>query len=177
MRPRRKVTRNPLRALTSPEPRGLLNTTNVQAVTNGVNGASLATTRYANLFSGAQAILQADGAMPTSIICSPRTKVGLASLMDTTNQPMRMPAMLESLPIIATSQISNALTVGSSTDCSQIFMGNFSQMAFMMRERLSIQLATELYAGTGQIGFFAHARVDVAVMYPKAFAAITGVRP
>ena len=162
---------------TAPEPRGILNTTNVSSVTNGTNGASLATNKFANLFSGVQAILQNDAPMPNAVICSPRTKVGLASLADSTGQPMRVPDMLAPLPVISTSQISNTLTVGTSTDCTQIYMGDFTKLAFMMRERMSIQLATELFAGTGEVGFFCHVRADVAVMYPKAFAVVTGVRP
>ena len=162
---------------TAPEPRGLLNTTNVQSVTNGANGASLVSNRYANLFSGVQALLQADAPMPTAFVMSPRTKVGFAALVDSTTQPLEVPAMLADIPMIATSQISNALTVGTNSDCSQIFMGDFSRVSFMMREAIHIQLVDQLYAGTGEIGFFAHIRADVAVQYPKAFAVVTGVRP
>lgn len=46
----------------------------------------------------------------------------------------------------------------------------------MMREQMSIQVANELFAGTGEIGFICHVRADVAVMYPKAIAVVTGVR-
>ena len=162
---------------TAPEPRGLLNTAGVLSVTNGANGASLATTRYGNFFSGVQALLQVDAPMPTGFIVSPRTKVGLASLADTTTQPLEVPSMLADIPMIATSQISNSLTVGTSTDCSQIFLGDFAKMSFMMRETVHIQLADQIFAGTGQIGFFCHVRADVAVQYPKAFAVVTGVRP
>lgn len=162
---------------TAPEPRGLLNTPNVLSVTNGANGASLATTRYANLFSAVQSLLQADAPMPTAFIMSPRTKVGFASLADTTNQPLVVPSMLADIPMIATSQISNALTVGTSTDATQVFMGDFTRMAFLMRETVHVQLADQMFAGTGQIGFYCHVRADAVVQYPKAFAVVTGVRP
>jgi HK97 family phage major capsid protein len=162
---------------TAPEPRGILNVSGIQSVTNGVNGASLATTRYANIFSAAQSILQADAPMPTAAIMSPRSLIGLGSLADTTNQPLRVPGMLESVKLIGTSQISNALTVGSSADCSQIFVGDFSKLYFAMRESVSIQMLHELHAGTGEIGFACHMRADVVLTYPSAFAAITGVRP
>ena len=161
----------------APEPRGILNTSGIQTIGNGTNGASLATTRYANIFSASQAILQADAPMPTAAIMSPRSLVGLGSLVDTTNQPLRVPGMLENVKLIGTSQISNTLTVGASTDCSQIFVGDFSKMYFAMRESVSVQLLNELYAGTGEIGFACHMRADVVLTYPAAFAAITGVRP
>jgi len=162
---------------TNPEPRGILNTTNVLSVTNGANGASLATNRFGNLLSGVQAILQADGPLPTAAIMSPRSLVGFGSLADTTNQPLELPPLLSDMTMLATSQISNTLTVGTSSDCTQIFLGDFTKVNFMMREKLHVQYVDQLYAGTGEVAFVCHARVDIAVMYPKAFAVITGVRP
>lgn len=159
---------------TAPEPRGVLNTAGIQSVTNGANGATLA--GYANIFSAAQAILQADAPMPTAAIMSPRSLIKLGGLADSTGQPLRIPGMLEPVKMIATSQISNTLTVGTSTDCSQIFVGDFTNLFFMMRESLSVQVLNELYAGTGEIGFACHMRVDVVLTYPAAFAAVTGVR-
>ena len=159
---------------TAPEPRGLLNTSGIQAVTNGAAGASLA--GYSNLFSAYQAILQADGPAPTAAIMSPRSKIKLGGLVDTTGQPINMPAMLEPVKLIATSQIPNNLTVGASTDCSEIYVGDFTNMYFAMRESVSIQLLQEAYAATGEIGFACHVRADVVVNYPAAFAVVTGVR-
>ncbi len=162
---------------TAPEPRGVLNTAGIQAVTNGANGASLATLRYGNLFSAVQAILQADAPMPTAAIMSPRSLVGLGQLADTTNQPLRVPGMLEPLQLIGTSQIPNTLTVGTSTDCTEVYVGDFSSLFFAMRESVSVQVLQELYAGTGEIGFACHMRADVVLTYPAAFAVVTGVRP
>jgi hypothetical protein len=51
--------------------------------------------------------------------------------------------------LIATSQIPNDLTVGASTDCSEIYLGDFSSVIYFMREGVSVQLLKELYAGTG----------------------------
>lgn len=160
---------------TAPEPRGVLNTVGIQTVGNGANGTALGS--YANLFSAVQAILQADAPMPTAAIMSPRSLVKLGGLADTTTQPLRVPSMLESVKLIGTSQISNALTVGSSSDCSQIFVGDFSNLYFMMRENVSVQVLNELYAATGEIGFACHMRADVVLSYPAAFCAVTGVRP
>ena len=152
-----------------------MNVSGVQAVANGANGAALA--NYANLFSGVQAVLQADAPMPSAAIMSPRSLVKLGGLIDTTNQPLRIPGMLEPIKLLGTSQIPNNLTVGTSSDCSEIYMGDFTKMAMMLRESLSVQILTELYAGTGQLAFMCHARADFAVMYPAAFAVVTGVRP
>ena len=159
---------------TAPQPRGILNTAGIQSVTNGANGASLAS--YANLLSAAQALLTADAPMPTAAIMAPRSLVKLAGLVDTTTQPLRRPPMLESLPMLSTSQIPVNLTVGTSTDCTELYIGDFSKMAMMLRQGLSVQLLSELYAGTGQLAFMCHCRADFAVMYPAAFALVTGVR-
>ena len=140
----------------------------------GANGASLA--GYANLLAATQAILQADAPAPTAAIMSPRSLVKLAGLVDTLGQPIEKPSMVENWKLISTSQIPNALTVGTSSDCSEIYVGDFTKVHFMMREQMSIQLLHELYASTGQIAFVCHVRADIAVMYPKAFAIVTGVR-
>lgn len=159
----------------APEPRGISNTAGILTVGNGANGAALA--GYANFFSAVQAILQADGLMPTAAIMSPRSLVKLGGLVDTTNQPLRVPTMLEKMQLGVTSQIPNNLTVGTSTDCSEIYLGEFSKLLFAMRERLSIQRLDQAFATSGQVAFLCHVRADVLVTYPKAFALVTGVRP
>jgi HK97 family phage major capsid protein len=161
---------------TPPEPTGILNTTGVQSVTNGATGASLGTTKYANFISAVQALLAADAPMPTAFIMAPRSLTTLAGLVDGQGQPLRAPPLIENIPFISTSQIPTNLTVSTSTDCSDIFCGAFDRLKFVIRERPSIMLAKELYAGNGQIGFFCNMRVDVAIDYPAAFAKITGVR-
>lgn len=159
---------------TAPEPRGVLNTSGIQAVTNGANGAALV--GYANLFAATQALLAANAPMPTAAIMSPRSLVKLGGLVDTTGQPLRVPGMLEPVKLISTSQIPNTLTVGTSTDCSEIYIGDFANLYFAMRESVSVQLLTELYAGTGEVGFACHMRADVVLTYPAAFSVVTGVR-
>lgn len=158
----------------SPEPRGILNTAGIAAVTNGANGTVLA--GYANIISAAQAILQADAPMPTAAIMSPRSLMRLGGLVDTLGQPIRIPQAIQTLQFIATSQVPNTLTVGSSTDASEIYVGAFGNMAFAMRENVSIMTADQLYAASGQVAFIGHVRVDVIVKYPAAFSVVTGVR-
>lgn len=63
------------------------------------------------------------------------------------------------------------------TDCSEIYVGDFSKLAFFFRERISIQTLVEAHATTGEIGFVGHVRADLGVLYPAAFAIVTGVRP
>lgn len=158
----------------APMPRGILNTSGIQSVANGTNG--LALTSYANFFSGAQAILAANAPMPTAAIMSPRSLIKLGGMADTTGQPLRVPTMLEGVKLIATSQIPNNLTVGTSSDCSEIYIGDFTGLHFAMREAVSVQLLSELFAGTGEIAFACHVRADVVVTYPTALAVVTGIK-
>ena len=160
---------------TAPEPRGLSNTSGILAVSNGANGAAFAS--YANFFTGLQSILQADGPMPSAAIMSPRSLVKLGGLTDTTGQPLRVPSMLEKLQLLSSSQIPNTLTVGTSADCSEVYIGDFTKLIFAMREKISIAKLDQLFATAGQVGFLCHVRADVLVTYPKAFALVTGVRP
>ena len=147
------------------------------AVANGAAGASLGTTKFANFFTAVQQILEANGPMPTAAIMSPRSRVTLGALVDSTGQPLQRPEMLNPLRMLTTSQLPNNLTVGGSTDCSEIFLGDFTRMVYAMRERMSIQRLDEAFATSGQVGFLCHIRADVGVFYPKAFALVTGVRP
>lgn len=158
----------------NPEPAGLANTAGIINIANGANGAAL--DGYGNFFAGIQGILQASAPHPTAAIMSPRSLVKLGSLTDQTGQPLRKPEMVEKLSLLSTTAIPDDLEVGTSEDCSEIYLGDFTKMNFMMREQVSIQVAKELYAGTGEIAFFCHVRADIAVLYPKAFARITGVK-
>jgi HK97 family phage major capsid protein len=161
---------------TPPEPRGLGNISGIQAVTNGTNGATQSSLKWANLNSAYQAILDANGPPPTAVIQAPRSLVGFSSLVDSTAQPLQRPSLLAPLQFIGTSQVPVNLTVGSSTDCTELFVGDFSHFVIGMREQISILRADQLYAATGQVGFFVHARVDFGCHWPAAFAKISGVR-
>jgi HK97 family phage major capsid protein len=127
--------------------------------------------------SAVQAILQANGPVPTAAVMAPRTLVGFNSLADTTNQPLQPPALVRDMRMFATSQLPVNKTVGTSTDCTDIFVGNFDRVRFFMREQMSILRADQLFAGTGQVGFYCHVRADVICTYPTTLAVISGVRP
>jgi HK97 family phage major capsid protein len=123
-----------------------------------------------------RALLTANAPMPTAAIMAPRSLVKIGSMVDSTEQPVRVPPMLEPVQLIATSQIPIDLTVGTHDDCTEMYIGDFSHMYFAMRESVSVQLLQELYAGTGEIGFACHMRADVVLTYPAAFAVVTGIR-
>jgi HK97 family phage major capsid protein len=80
------------------------------------------------------------------------------------------------MPFYDTSAVPINQTVTSSTDCTTVFMGDFTRAMFGMREQVSIMRASELFATTGQVGFICHLRADFQVEFAAAFAVITGIR-
>lgn len=160
---------------TAPEIRGLLNTAGVHAVDMALpDGAVL--DNYAKFINASRLIKEANAPAPNAAIMSPREDESVALFADTTGQPLRRPDALANWNFLTSSQIPTDLTVGASTDCSEMYVGDFSLFTFFIREGVSVQLLKELYAETGEVGFVCHTRVDVAAMYAKAFAVITGVR-
>lgn len=159
---------------TAPEIRGLLNIANVNAIGSGANGAT--PTNYSLLIQAWREIVSDNAPAPTAAIMHPRDMATFAGLNDAQGQPLRKPELLNSIAMYQTSQIPTNLTVGTSTNCSEIYVGDFSQFYFFMREVLTIQLAREVEANTGAVVFYCHSRVDAAAMYAQAFGVITGVR-
>jgi len=161
----------------APTPTGILNNATVNAVTNGTNGATLSSIAWKNLTAAIQAILTANAFMPTDAIMAPRSLIGFANLVDTLGQPLRRPDVLQPINFAATSQIPINLTVGSSSDCTEIYLGNFARaMLYGVRETLTVIRSIEVKASTGLVSFFCHSRMDVGITYPTALAKITGVR-
>ena len=159
-----------------PQPKGILNTSGVQQVASGTNGTALGTLKFSGVLDGFEKILAANAPVPTAVIASPRTIVGFGKLADSTGQPLRRPPLLENMQFLASSQIPNNLTVGSSSDCSLAFVGDFRNLTFILRENVSVQVLREVFAGTGEIGFACHVRADIALPYPQALAVVAGIR-
>ncbi len=162
---------------TPPTPRGLANVSGVQSVTNGANGTALGTIKWANFISAWSAIRAADAAAPTSAIMAPRTLTGLAALVDTTGQPLRRPELLTGITFRDTSAIPITQTVGTSTDCSTLFVADFTRCMFGMREQVSVMRADQAFATNGQVAFVCHLRADFAVEFAAGFGVVTGIRP
>ncbi|MFE8643887.1 phage major capsid protein [Sphingomonas sp. NCPPB 2930] len=146
-----------------------------RVVAHSANGAALA--GYGSFFTAAAALLGVNAPVPTAAVMSPRSLVKLGGLVDSTGQPLQVPGMLENVKLLATPAIPDNLATGTSDDTSELYLGDFSCVLFMMREQMSIQLLREAFATTGQIGFLCHVRADLAVTYPQALAVVKGVRP
>lgn len=172
---------------TAPEPRGVLNQTGVTTLTNGVAGTAFGWAQVVNLL----AAVQANGFDPTAIITNPRTVKSAALLADTTNQPLVAPALATSVPMLLTRQVPITLTVGASSDCSELYAGQWDQLVVGFRPQVSIAVqrsggpagmvgvkaSQERYIDTMQIGLLSFLRADIALLHGEAFAVSTGIRP
>jgi HK97 family phage major capsid protein len=160
---------------TAPEPRGIFNTTNVNSVSMGTNGAQL--TSYGKQLDCLYELQLDNAPAPTAQVMHPRTWRTIQGFADTTNQPLQQPPGLVGLPQMVTTSIPITQTQGTANNASSIIVGDFSQLLIGVREELRIEVLRELFAGTGEYAFVAHLRMDVAVAHPEAFCKLVGVTP
>lgn len=158
----------------TPEPRGVKNSAGVAVTPLGANGTT--PVNYDFLVDAAGRLADANED-PTGIIYSGRTARGLSKLKDTLGQPLDLPDYIATIPRLATNQVPNALTAGTSTDTSDVFVADWSKLLVGIRTELQVSVLAERYADYGSIGFVAWMRADIAVARPKAFDVTTGVRP
>lgn len=158
-----------------PEPKGIRNQTGVNIVSLGANGAT--PTNFTFLVDAVSVVRTANGE-PNAAIYSSRTQTTVDKFADTTNQPLRPPATVEELRKLVSNQIPNNLTVGTSTDCSEAYVGDWSSVLIGVRPNIGIRLRVlqERYADNLQIGLLAWLRADVALAHPEHMAVVTGIR-
>jgi HK97 family phage major capsid protein len=161
---------------TAPEPRGLENASGVTVVTAGTgNGDTILNLKWDFLLDD-QATVRAANFEPNAAIYAPRTEASLSKLKDSQQQYLRPPAALDALRRLATAQVPINLTLGTSSDCSVVYVGQFDQLLLGIREEPIMLQLMELHAGTGQVDLIVHMRGDIAVAQPTAFAVHKGVR-
>lgn len=155
----------------APEPRGVLNTPGVNITTHGANGSNI--TNY-DWWLDAVATVRGNNFEPNAHIQAPRTSNSLAKLKDTQGRYLEPPDSM--LPMLPTKQVPIALTVGTSTDCSEVYTADWSQLGVGLRTGFTLEFLRERYADTGQVAFIAHLRADIQLFQPGAFTIDTGVR-
>jgi HK97 family phage major capsid protein len=114
---------------TAPEPRGVLNTSGITTTTHGANGAAIANYDF---WLDAKGVVMGNNFEPNAHIQAPRSSVSLSKLKEaTTNAYLAPPANM--LPMLQTKQVPINLTVGTSTDCSEVYTGDWSQLMVGIR--------------------------------------------
>jgi HK97 family phage major capsid protein len=166
---------------TAPEPCGVLNQTGITALTHGANGSVIGsppaagTVGWEFLVDSVAAVRNANFE-PNAQIMAPRTPQSLAKLRDTTNQYISPPSYLDGITRLQSKQVPVNLTVGTSTDCSEVYTAQWSMLMLGIRTQLRILPLRERFIDNGQYGFLAWMRCDVQLAQPAAFAVDTGVR-
>lgn len=166
---------------TGNEPRGIINTSGVGQVSLGVNGA---TPTFDNIYDALYQVESSNGAA-SAWLMHPRTKNSLRKIKDsqghyiyTVSPSLREPDSLVGIPVFLTTQIPTNLTVGTSTDCSYIIVGQFDEA--IIGERLGMEFAID-QSGTAfeyyQSWVRAISRLDFVLRTPEVFCKVTGVRP
>lgn len=158
---------------TAPEPRGVLNTAGITTQSNGANGTSALTLR-SDWHIDAVAAARATNFEPTATIVHPNLVARMQRNVDSTGQYVPLPAGLP--PILHTSTVRTGLTVGSSTDCSEAYSGDWTKLAIGLRSALTVRILTERFADTNEVALVASMRADVAVLRPAAFVRTAGLR-
>ena len=159
-----------------PNPTGVLATLLASASSSVLGSATNGTTQTAATFWNEilDTIFQPRlfNEVPNAMLWSPTMAKLYAKTYDTTNQPMRQPPDVEQMTKFATAQIPASFTQGTSTtNMSDVFVGDWAQLIIGQRLDLSVQTLVERYAELGQVGIIAHWRGDVALARPRAFAA------
>jgi HK97 family phage major capsid protein len=160
---------------TPPEPDGVLNQSGITTTTHGANGAAI--TNY-DFWLDAVGTVRGNNFEPTAQIQAPRSETSLSKLKEaTTNAYLRPPAALDGIPRLNTKQVPTNLTVGTSTDCSEIYTAQWDQLMIGIRTDFSLVFLRERFlADNMQYAFLAYLRADVQLAQPSAFVVDTGVR-
>lgn len=157
---------------TPPEPKGVLNHTNVTITNHGAAGGAIANYDW---FLDAIGTVRDNNFEPTGHILAPRSITSLTKLKQATTNAYLVPPT-GVLPMYPTKLVPTTLTVTSSTDCSEIYTAQWDQLAIGIRTGFEIRFLAERYADNQQVAFLAHLRADVQVLQPKAFNVDLGVR-
>jgi HK97 family phage major capsid protein len=166
---------------TAPEPRGVLNTSGITTTSHGANGSVIGSPPAAGTMGweflvDSAAAVRNQNFEPNAQVMAPRTPQSLAKLRDTTNQYIAPPSYLEGIPRLQTKQVPVNLTVGTSTDCSEVYTAQWNQLMLGIRTTLRILPLRERFIDNGQYGFLAWLRADVQLAQPAAFVVDVGVR-
>jgi HK97 family phage major capsid protein len=160
------------------EPRGVFNTSNVNVFAMGSNGGALAD--FNPLVGGVRMLLDDNTDMEriSGFIMAPRTWEELAVLKSAVElQQLMPPTQLSNIPYFVSSKIPVDQTVGSSDDCSTIFVADWSQLVIGIRLGIKVRFHEQTFAQSYSTLVTCAARVDFQLMNPSNFCKIVGVTP
>jgi len=157
------------------------NALGVQHLDIGVDGALPSPDHF---LSGIGLITLSNGpATGLSALSSPRTWTYMSKLKDGEGRYLTMPAEYNNLKKLGTTQILTTLSHGSSgAVCTDIFLGDFSQMLIGIRTELKLEVS-KVAADTASSAFSnmqvfvrGYLRADLILTQPTSFVLIDGVK-
>ncbi len=164
---------------TPPNPRGILAALNATAATSVLGGQANGTTQTATaMFDELIDTLLTPSDFnedATALIYNSKLARLYAKAYDTTGQPLQWPAALADARRFVSNQIPS-YTQGTMTTATDVFAGDFSKVLIGQRLGLSLQVLTERYADTGQIGIVATWRGDVGLSRPRALSVFKAIK-
>lgn len=159
---------------TAPEPKGIRSQTGVTLQSLGANGATLLSDHLVDAYSN----VTANNITPAAAILSSRTYQTISKWKDATGRYVGIPPSLSDVRFLISNQVPNNITVGTSTDCSEIYTGAFENLLVGIRTdlRLQVRLLDQRFIDNLQYGLICWIRADVALAHGEAFNVTTGVR-
>ena len=154
---------------TAPEPQGVVNFSGVQEV---AHDAALAS--YSPLISARTLVKSANFDGVSAYVLNPRDEGTLAGLTATDGQPLNIPPAIAEVPMLTSTSVPT--DEGAGTE-SSIITGKFDNLMIGLRHGVTIQILKERFQDTGQYGFIAFMRADIAATHENAFCKITGITP
>ncbi|MGD0165794.1 MAG: phage major capsid protein [Gaiellaceae bacterium] len=159
-----------------PEPRGILNQADVTLTALGTgSGATLASW---DTIVDAVSVVRGYNIEPSSILWASRTQQTIDKLKTSLGAYIEPPSSLDGISRLTTNQIPTDLTVGEKSDCSEVYVGRWSDVLVGVRTdmRFNVRVLNERFIDNLQYGLLVYLRADVQLAHPKAFNVVTGVR-
>ena len=160
-----------------PEPQGILNQAGVTITSLGSgNGGQVS---GFDTLTDAISVVRGKNIEPSAVLWASRTQQSHDKLKTSIGSYVEPPSSIAAIPRLSTNQIPTNLTVGSSSDCSEIYIGRWSDLLVGIRTdmRLQVRTLSERYIDNLQYGLLCYLRADVQLAHPESFNVLTGVRP
>lgn len=165
---------------TGQNPRGVLAALNAVAASsvlgNGANGTAQTAASFWSELIDLLYTPQDYNETPTALLWNAKTARQYAKATDTTGQPLQIPPAIAEVPRYVTNKIPSYTRGTMASRANDVFAGDWTQLLIGQRLDLTIQVLTERYADTGEIGVVAHWRGDVGLARPRAFAAYRAIQ-
>jgi len=160
-----------------PNPVGILQAVDIERpaniLGNGANGTVQTATAFWDEIIDTVGVVEDGNETPNAIVWNSRGSRRYAKATDSMGRYLEAP---KTLPPRFISNTIPSYTQGTMTNtATDVFAGDFSQLLIGVRQGMTIQTLTELYAANGQIGILASWRGDIAVARPSAFSAFVAI--